>query len=154
MYAKLLLLLLALSLAAARPAAAQTQGDTIALGRAVASMLADSFFLPSRDLKPAVWERSRDPLDSTVAAILLADSARLRLRTTGNSFAFHVSLDRVSFSSDTALVTIKAWQQLSRREGINGYIHETNYVFAREGTGWRFVRRERPRIYDTGSVRG
>lgn len=155
MRSKRLLPLLALLLASAPPAAAQTQGDTTGLARAIASVLADSLLSRRQDPKPAVWVYARNPLDSAVAAILLPDSTRLRLRTAGNAFAFHINIHDVSISPDTAHVTMTVWQRDSRRnDGINGHREDTDLVFVRDGAGWRFVNHQPLRLYDTGSVRG
>jgi hypothetical protein len=139
----LILLATLLSPLATRPLQAQAPADTAGLARAVASTFATMILLDTRPPSTIVWRHAGTPMDSAVAALLIADP-RVRVRTEGLVTAENLTIYRTVVNGDSAIVRLVVDKQYSvsgRSHEITGYNDNSDFFFRRTSTGWRFVRR-------------
>lgn len=133
------------------PLHAQAPADTTLAG-AVSTFFADSL-LDRLTSGPIVWVRGGGAFDQAVAGSLRAHP-RFHGPVRGFERTFWLWIPAVTGEGDEARVTLEFGQDNGKSEGITFYVERREYVFAREGTGWRFVRSRRISHLDGGSVRG
>jgi hypothetical protein len=142
-----------LTVAAARPAAAQSQPDTTGLVRAVASIVTDSL-IRRVGRGPLYVRPSSTPFDSAVAVLLRADPAISTFRNERLTTYAWLGTRGYTMRGDTAAVLVEFGTTSPPTGGIDTYIEENLHLFVRDGGGWRYVRREFVRGMDLGAVRG
>jgi hypothetical protein len=137
-----------------RTASAQAQPDPAGLVGAVGAIITESVMSRVSGSKPLYSATPEAPFDSAVAAILRAAP---NIQTFGasrpESYQW-VGTRGYAMRGDTASVLVEVGDRTPPNGGIDTYIEHNHHLFVREGSGWRFVRREFVRGMDGGPFRG
>lgn len=141
-----------LALGHAPAARAQARPDTAGLADSVASTL----------MTDLARMRSRHRLDVEAGPTAFDSAVAGRLRAVPEAtlppplpgYRDWIGVHGVTFTGDTAAVMVRFGTSSPPNGGIDMYIETQRYLFVRDASGWRFVRRDFVSGADYGTVRG
>lgn len=154
---RIMLVMLAVAMLApggVRTASAQAQPDPDGLVDAVGAFVTDSVISRVRGCDPVYIRTPETPFDSEVATILRAAPDTRTFGAPLPESHQWVGTRGYTVQGDTASVLVEVGTQMPPDGGIDMYIEHNRYLFVREGSGWRFVRREFVRGMHGGPFRG